>query len=142
MGRHLVVFLCDDTLRRNVAFGESDEDIDDERVIRSLDKAKMLDFVMSLPYGLDTITGDRGTRLSGGQRQRIAIARALYRQPEILVLDEATSALDTDTEAAVMDAINELYGEITLVIVAHRLTTIDKCDVVYKVENGKVEKQR
>ena len=135
------VFLCDDTLKHNVAFGERDEDIDVERVRDALSKAKMLDFVESLPDGMDSKAGDRGTRISGGQRQRIAIARALYRHPEILVLDEATSALDNDTEAAIMDAINELYGQITLIIVAHRLTTIEKCDSVYEVKNGRIIKR-
>ena len=95
-----------------------------------------------LPEGLDTGIGERGVRLSGGQRQRIGIARALYMDPEILILDEATSALDNDTEAAIMDSINAFMGKKTLVIIAHRLQTIEKCDMVYRVEEGKLKKER
>jgi ABC-type multidrug transport system fused ATPase/permease subunit len=100
----------------------------------------MEEFVRSLPEGLDTVIGDRGVRLSGGQRQRIGIARALYHDPELLVFDEATSALDNDTEAAIMEAINSLKGRKTMVIIAHRLKTIENCDLLYKVENGKIER--
>ena len=98
------------------------------------------EFVKALPEGLDTGIGERGIRLSGGQRQRIGIARALYYDPEVLILDEATSALDNDTEAAIMDSINRLHGRKTLVIIAHRLQTIEKCDVVYRVEDGKIRR--
>ena len=101
----------------------------------------MGDFVRQLPEGLDTVIGEAGTRLSGGQRQRIGIARALYREPEVLVLDEATSALDNETEAAVMEAIETLQGKITLIIIAHRLSTISKCDEVYEVSDRKVIKK-
>ena len=97
-------------------------------------------FVRALPEGLDTVIGDRGVRLSGGQRQRIGIARALYHDPQILVFDEATSALDNDTEAAIMEAINSLKGRKTMIIIAHRLKTIENCDLIYKVENGKIER--
>ena len=97
---------------------------------------------MSLSEGLDTGIGERGIRLSGGQRQRIGIARALYHNPEVMILDEATSALDNDTEKAVMDSINRLQGKKTLIIIAHRLQTIEKCDLVYRVENGKIRKER
>lgn len=97
----------------------------------------MDEFIKTLPEGLDTGIGERGIRLSGGQRQRIGIARALYNNPEVLILDEATSALDNDTEAAIMDSINSLHGKKTLIIIAHRLQTIEKCDMVYRVENGK-----
>ena len=95
-----------------------------------------------MPEGLDTSIGERGIRLSGGQRQRIGIARALYHDPEVLILDEATSALDNDTEAAIMDSINSLHGKKTLIIIAHRLQTIEKCDIVYRVEEGKIQKER
>ena len=96
----------------------------------------------SLPEGLETGIGERGIRISGGQRQRISIARALYEDPEVLVLDEATSALDNETEAAIMDSINRLHGRKTLVIIAHRLQTIEKCDMVYRVTAGKISRER
>ena len=95
-----------------------------------------------LPQGLDTRIGERGIRLSGGQRQRIGIARALFEDPEVLVLDEATSALDNDTEAAVMESINRLHTRKTLIIIAHRLETIEKCDMVYRVDGGKISRDR
>ena len=129
------VFLLDDTVRKNVAFAE--DDISDEKVWAALEQAHLKEFVESLPQGLDTFVGERGVRFSGGQCQRIAIARALYRDPEIIVLDEATSALDNDTEEAVMEAINALQGNKTLIIIAHRLTTIANCDKIYEVSGGK-----
>jgi ABC-type multidrug transport system fused ATPase/permease subunit len=132
------IYLCDDTLRRNVAFGVPEERIDDEAVTRALRAAQLLDFVAGLPEGVETVVGERGVRLSGGQRQRIGIARALYHDPEVLVLDEATSALDNDTEAEVMSAVNALHGTKTLVLVAHRLTTVSGCDLLYRLENGRV----
>lgn len=132
------IYLSDDTIRNNVAFGVPEEEIDDELVKNTLKKAQLIDFVDSLPEGLDTFVGDRGVRLSGGQRQRIGIARALYHDPEVLVLDEATSALDNDTESAVMEAIDNLKGQKTILIIAHRLSTIKNADVVYEVEDGKV----
>ena len=137
-----MIFMLDDTIRRNVAFGVHDEAIDEARVWEVLREAQLDEFVRSLPEGLDTGIGERGIRLSGGQRQRIGIARALYYDPEVLILDEATSALDNDTEAAIMAAINRLQGRKTLVIIAHRLQTIGKCDVVYRVEDGKVVPER
>ncbi|MCR5501816.1 MAG: ABC transporter ATP-binding protein/permease [Lachnospiraceae bacterium] len=135
-------FMIDASIRKNVAFGYADEDIDDEKVWRALREAQLDEFVRSLPEGLDAGIGERGIRISGGQRQRICIARALYEDPEVLVLDEATSALDNETEAAIMDSINRLHGKKTLVIIAHRLQTIEKCDMVYRVENGKISRER
>ena len=133
-----VIYLSDDTIRNNIAFGVKEPDIDEQAVRSAMDKAQLTEFVNSLPYKLDTIVGDRGVRLSGGQRQRIGIARALYHDPDILVLDEATSALDNDTEAAVMEAIEHLQGIKTMIIIAHRLTTIRNVDMIYEVEDGKV----
>ena len=131
------VYLTDDTIRNNVAFGIEREQIDDKEVWKALDEAQLKSFVESLSDGLDTIVGERGIRFSGGQRQRVAIARALYYDPAILVLDEATSALDNETESAVMEAIESLQGHKTLIIVAHRLTTIKSCDEVYEIVDGK-----
>lgn len=131
------IYMLDDTIRNNIAFGDAGE-IDDERVWEALRQAQLEDFIKSLDKGLDTVIGEAGVRLSGGQRQRIGIARALYRRPEVLVLDEATSALDNETEAAVMEAIDNLQGKMTMFIIAHRLSTIQNCDIVYKVENGQV----
>lgn len=135
------IYLSDDTIRNNVAFGVEEQEIDEQAVIHALQQAQLYDFVESLPDGLDTYVGDRGVRLSGGQRQRIGIARALYHNPEVLVLDEATSALDNDTETAVMDAIEKLQGHKTILIIAHRLTTIRNADVIYEVGSGKVERK-
>lgn len=132
-----MIFMLDSTIRENVAFGVHKDAIDEDRIWEVLKEAQLDEFVRSLPDGLDTSIGERGIRLSGGQRQRIGIARALYEDPEVLVLDEATSALDNDTEAAIMDSINRLHGRKTLVIIAHRLQTIEKCDMIYRVENGK-----
>lgn len=136
------IFMIDSTIRKNVAFGYADEEIDDEKVWQALKEAQLDEFVRGLPEGLDTGIGERGIRLSGGQRQRIGIARALFEDPEVLVLDEATSALDNDTEAAIMDSINRLHGKKTLIIIAHRLQTIEKCDIVYRVENGQANRER
>ena len=136
------IFMIDSTIRKNVAFGYADEDIDDEKVWRALKEAQLDEFVRGLPEGLDTSIGERGIRISGGQRQRIGIARALFEDPEVLVLDEATSALDNETEAAIMDSINRLHGKKTLIIIAHRLQTIEKCDMIYRVEKGKVARER
>lgn len=137
-----MIFMLDDTIRSNVAFGVPKEKIDENRLWEVLKEAQLDEFVRSLPEGLDTGIGERGIRLSGGQRQRIGIARALYHDPEVLVLDEATSALDNDTEKAIMDSINRLHGKKTLIIIAHRLQTIEKCDMVYRVENGKATPER
>ena len=137
-----MIFMLDDTIRHNVAFGVPDDKIDEARLWEVLKEAQLDEFIKTLPEGLDTGIGERGIRLSGGQRQRIGIARALYEDPEVLILDEATSALDNDTEVAIMASINRLHGKKTLVIIAHRLQTIEKCDIVYRVENGKAVMER
>lgn len=129
------VFLIDDTIRNNVAFGL--KDVDDADIWKALEQAQLKAFVETLPAGLDTIVGDRGIKFSGGQRQRVAIARALFNKPEILILDEATAALDNETEKAVMESIDALQGQITMVIVAHRLTTIRNCDSIYEIKEGR-----
>ena len=136
------IFIMDDTVRRNVAFGVRNEDIDDAKVWEALKEAQLEDFVKSLEHGLDTEVGEAGMRLSGGQRQRIGIARALYHSPDILVFDEATSALDNETEKEVMAAIDALHGSKTMLMIAHRLTTIENCDHVYRVENKELKKVR
>lgn len=136
------IFMLDSTIRKNVAFGVPEAEIDEKRIWEVLEEAQLDEFVKGLPDGLDTGIGERGIRLSGGQRQRIGIARALYDDPEILILDEATSALDNDTEAAIMEAINRLHGKKTLVIIAHRLQTIENCEIVYRVEHGKIVREK
>ena len=137
-----MIFMLDDTIRANVAFGISGSEVDDAQVWKALEEAQLKEFVQSLPDGLDTTIGERGVRLSGGQRQRIGIARALYTDPELLIFDEATSALDNETEAAIMESINALHGRKTLIIIAHRLTTIEECDMVYRVEHGQIVQER
>lgn len=136
-----VIYLSDDTIRNNIAFGIREDEIDEEAVTAAVKKAQLYEFIESLPEGLDTFVGDRGVRLSGGQRQRIGIARALYHDPEVLVLDEATSALDNETEAAVMEAIDSLQGQKTILIIAHRLTTIRNADIVFEVVGGNVHEK-
>ena len=133
------IYLTDDTIKNNILFYD-DENVDEEKLNIVIEQAQLKEFIESLPKGLDTIVGERGIRLSGGQRQRIGIARALYKKPEILVLDEATSALDNETEKAVMQAIEHLYGKITMLVIAHRLTTIEKCDEIYEIRNSVVSK--
>lgn len=135
-----MIFMLDDTIRRNVAFGV--KNVDDDRVWAVLREAQLEEHVKSLPNGLDTEIGERGIRLSGGQRQRLGIARALYHDPDLLVFDEATSALDSETEAAIMESINHLKGRKTMVIIAHRLNTIENCDILYRVENGTIVRER
>lgn len=135
-----MIFMLDDTIRANVAFGIPEKEIEDEKVWKALEEAQLADFVRDLPQRLDTTIGERGIRLSGGQRQRIGIARALYPNPEVLIFDEATSALDNETEVAIMESINRLHGRKTMVIIAHRLQTIEGCDLVFRVEDGKIRK--
>ncbi len=136
------IFMLDDTVRANVAFGIPEQEISDEQVWKALEEASLADFVRALPNKLDTQMGERGVRLSGGQRQRIGIARALYRSPDILIFDEATSALDNETESAIMESVNRLHGKKTMIIIAHRLTTIEGCDEIYRVEGGKIVRER
>mgnify|MGYP003387663938 CR=1 FL=1 len=136
------IYLTDDTLIRNVAFGLSDDQIDKVAVWRAICAAQLEGFANNLPNGLQTMVGERGVRLSGGQRQRIGIARALYHDPAVLVLDEATSALDTDTELGVMDSVRALRREKTIIIVAHRLSTIQHCDCLYRLEKGRLAPER
>lgn len=136
------IFLSDDTLAANIAFGVNPDDIDNEEVEKASKTANLHDFVINdLPQQYQTTIGERGVRLSGGQRQRIGIARALYHKPQLLILDEATSALDNQTEQAVMDAINNLTKDITIILIAHRLNTIKKCDKIILLEKGKIKHQ-
>lgn len=132
------IFLTDDTLRRNVAFGLANEQIDDVAVQRAIQGAQLEDYVAMLPGGLETIVGERGIRLSGGQRQRIGIARALYHDPKVLVMDEATSSLDAAIDHDVMQAVKALKGTKTILIIAHRLSTVASCDRLYRIEQGRV----
>lgn len=132
------VYLTDDSLRRNVAFGIEDGDIDEGAVLRALEQAQLLELVRELPHGLDTMLGENGVRLSGGQRQRIGIARALYHDPDVLVLDEATSALDVDTEKSITEALHALKAEKTLIVIAHRFSTLKQCDRLVYLNKGKV----
>jgi len=134
------IFLTDDTIERNIAFGVPDEQIDEERLHKAIAAAQLEELVEQLPDGIKTGVGERGVRLSGGQRQRIGIARAIYHEREILVLDEATAALDNETESRVTAAINALAGTKTLIVIAHRLSTVENCDRVYMLEKGRVVK--
>ncbi len=135
------VFLTDDTLKRNIAFGLEEEDIDDEKIASAIKLAKLNSFVDALPNKENTTVGERGVRISGGQKQRIGIARALYENPSILVLDEATSSLDSSTEIEVMSSIKELIGTKTIIIVAHRISTMADSDFLYRIEKGKIGKK-
>lgn len=137
------VYLTDSSIKNNIAFGVDESEIDMALLNEVIKKAELEEFVSSLPKGIDTYVGDRGICLSGGQRQRIAIARALYNKPEIIVLDEATSALDNETEKAIMNTINSLHGNVTILIVAHRLTTIKDCDEIYEVKHkGLIKREK
>ncbi|EKN69390.1 ABC transporter-like protein [Neobacillus bataviensis LMG 21833] len=132
------IYLSDDSIRANVAFGIAKDQIDDKAVWKALEQAQLKEFINGLPEKLEATVGERGVRLSGGQRQRIGIARALYHNPEIIFMDEATSALDNETEKEIMKAIDDLKGEKTLIIIAHRLSTIENCDIVFKINNGRL----
>jgi ATP-binding cassette subfamily B protein len=132
------IYLSDASIAENIAFGVPREDIDMERVRQAAAKAQMASTIQEWPQGYETFVGERGVRLSGGQRQRIGIARALYKQADVLVLDEATSALDNTTERAVMDAIDGLGRDLTILIVAHRLTTLGGCDQIVELAGGQL----
>lgn len=132
------IFLLDDTIEKNIAFGVSHSSINSERLNKAIEAAQLRELVDELPSGIHTEVGERGVRLSGGQRQRVGIARALYHEREILVLDEATAALDNETEKLVSEAIKSLARTKTLIIIAHRLSTVEHCDRVYALEKGRI----
>ena len=132
------VYLMDTTIRRNVAFGLNEKEIESTAVERALRQANLWEFVQSLPQGLDTVVGERGVRLSGGQRQRLGIARALYGNPEVIVLDEATSALDADTEREIVESFREIAHDHTLIVVAHRTSTLAYCNRLIRLEDGRI----
>jgi ATP-binding cassette subfamily B protein len=135
------IYLADTTLAENIAFGVPLEAIDFERVHQAARQAQIADFIESRPQGYQAYVGERGIRLSGGQRQRIGIARALYKQASVLIFDEATSALDNTTEQSVMDAIQGLSSDLTILLIAHRLTTVQRCDTIVELEHGRVVAQ-
>ena len=135
------VFLDDDSLIKNIAFGVKDKDIDIEKVKDCIKKARLVNFVENLDSGLDTIVGERGAKISGGQKQRIGLARALYNSPTILILDEATSSLDNKTESEVMQSVYDLTKELTIIIVAHRISTLEGVDRLIELDNGRIIEQ-
>ena len=130
-------YLIDDSVRSNVAFGIDESEIDDDKVWYALEQAQLKEFISRMPEGINTTVGDRGVRFSGGQRQRVAIARVLYNDPDILIFDEATAALDNETETAIMESVDALKGHKTIIIIAHRLTTVKNCDAIYEIKEGK-----
>jgi ABC-type multidrug transport system fused ATPase/permease subunit len=132
------IFLIDDTLEKNIAFGVPEHLIDRQRLLKAVEAAQLLDLIGQLPHQLKTKVGERGVLLSGGQRQRVGIARALNHEREILVFDEATAALDNETEALVTESIRSLSGIKTMIIIAHRFSTIEHCDCIYRLERGRV----
>jgi len=132
------VFLIDGSIKGNIALGIKDKDIDEEKLLKAVELAQLAEFVAELKDGLDTIIGERGARISGGQRQRIALARSFYFDRQIIIMDEATASIDNETEQEIVKAINNLHGKVTLVVVAHRYSTIKSCDVLYKIVNGKL----
>ncbi len=135
------IFLTDSTITENIAFGIPVDQIDIERVLQAAEQARIAEFIENCPKGYNTIVGERGVRLSGGQRQRIGIARALYKKASVLIFDEATSALDSETEDAVMQAIEGLSKNLTILIIAHRISTLKNCDFIIKLDNGKITMQ-
>jgi ATP-binding cassette subfamily C protein len=134
------IFLGDFSIKQNIAWGIPDEEVDIESLTNALEAAQLREFVESLPDGINTEVGERGVRLSGGQRQRIGIARALYHNPDVLIMDEATSALDNETESFVIEAIEKLKGNRTIIMIAHRLSTVKNCDLIYDLRDGKVSR--
>jgi ABC-type multidrug transport system fused ATPase/permease subunit len=132
------VFMIDDSLRNNISLGTENSDLDSENTEKAIAQAQLSDLILDLPNGVDTQLGEQGVRLSGGQRQRVALARAFYHQREVLVLDEATSALDTETEREIVDEIQRLKGNVTMIVIAHRLSTLQHCDRIYKLERGEI----
>ena len=136
------IYLSDDTIEANIAFGRNDKEINKDLVEKVCKIANLHSFINNeLSDKYQTVIGERGARLSGGQRQRIGIARALYNEPKVLILDEATSSLDINTEKAVMDAVNNLRKNLTIIIIAHRLNTVKKCDKIFLLENGEIKKE-
>lgn len=133
------IFLSDDTIAKNIAFGIPEDNIDRNKIEKVSQMAQIDEFILTLEDGYETQIGERGVRLSGGQRQRLGIARALYNNPELLLLDEATSALDNETEEKIMDSIDNMHGNITIIMIAHRLNTIEKCDMIIELENGRIK---
>ena len=136
------VYLNGETIRNNVAFFEEEEEVDEARVIECLKCAQIWEDVRKMPDGIHTLIGENGTAISGGQRQRIALARALYKDFELLVMDEATAALDMETEKAVIDSIRQIKADKTLIMVTHHMSLANECDVVYKIEEQKIVKVR
>ena len=132
------IFLADSSIKENIAFGLPIEDIDDKRIEKAIQLSHLDQFISELPQGFETRVGERGVQLSGGQRQRVGIARALYNDADILVLDEATSALDGITEELIMDAIHDFSGKKTIIMIAHRITTVEQCDHIYLMDKGAV----
>ena len=135
------VFLLDDTLERNIALGVFDNDIDKKKVMESIEKARLTDMISNLPFGIKTLVGERGVKVSGGQKQRISLARAFYHEREVLVMDESTSALDTGTEQEIVEDIKRLKGEKTIIVIAHRLTTLQHCNAIYRLDGGRLSKK-
>jgi ABC-type multidrug transport system fused ATPase/permease subunit len=134
------IYLTDDTIENNIALGVLESDINKDKISEILNQVRLEDLIRELELGIHTKVGERGVQLSGGQRQRIGIARALYHNPEILILDEATSALDSETETEVMKSLNYFRGKKTIIMIAHRLSTLNECDEIWKIENGVISK--
>ena len=133
------IYLLDDTVKHNIALGLPDDEIDYETLRSAINAAQLDDMVGRMPHGVETIVGERGVRLSGGQRQRIGIARAIYHNPDVLVMDEATSSLDSGTEKEIIESVNQLKGNRTIIMIAHRLTTVKNCDCLYFLKEGRLD---